>query len=246
MSVRPSCILALSVALTPITPAVAQIWQGDLERGGSVTVDGSSRRPVYESGSVNRPLWDGVHRLRDGSTVIVRDGVAVPTPDMLRAWAGESAPEATYADRPCEQLVRKTCGFDQACGTAAACLTARTLLADEGREQRGLPLSAGSHPQTGTSARCLAAITDPAFPPCASLTRAGGDSRCRALVTQVCGAADQCATSPACDAARQLLALETDERLGNDDPAAVSLTGRQCLQAADNPFFAACGGGPAD
>lgn len=235
-------LLPLLVVLCSL-PLAAQTWEGALERGGSVSVDRDSRRPVYESGGVSRPLWDGVHHLDDGSTVIVRDGVAVPTPGMLRAWSGAAAPEATYLDRPCDQLMRLICGFDNACSTAAACLTARSLLADEGREQAALPPGAGAHPPTATSERCRSALHDPAFPACASLTAPRGDSRCEGLVARVCGADDQCAKAPACDAARQLLRLETEERLANEDPAAISTSGHQCLDAASMPFFAACQGG---
>ncbi|TVQ93756.1 MAG: hypothetical protein EA400_01955 [Chromatiaceae bacterium] len=233
-------IIAGLLLLALLPSALAESWQGALQRGGTLTVDPGSRRALIEQDGRERPLWDGVHRLEDGSTVTIRDGIAVPTAAMLDTWRGGPVPAATYIDRYCQQLVRKTCGFDNACNHGAACLRARTLLAAEGREQRDLPLTAGSHPQTDTSGRCRAALAEPDFTACPSLTAVTGDSRCRALVAQACGEADACATSAACDAARQLLALETEERLENDDPAVASLTGRQCLEALDNPFFAAC------
>lgn len=228
------CLLALPALV------LAEPWAGTLQQGGTLTVEPGSRRALIEQAGQRRPLWDGVHRLDDGSTVTVRDGIAVPTAAMLEAWRAGPVPAATYAERYCEQLVRKTCGFDRACDHHAACLHARTLLAAETREQRDLPLAAGAYPHTATSARCQAALAAPASAACPSLAAATGDSRCQALVARACGQTDACRASPACDAARQLLALETDERLGNADPAAVSLTGRQCLEAIANPFFAAC------
>jgi hypothetical protein len=185
-----------------------------------------------------------VHRLQDGSTIIVRDGVAVPTEDMYRAWEGGAAPEPVYAERWCKQLVRKTCGFDDACDNTAACLAARTLLADAERERRELVIARGpglgaETAPTATEPRCREAMADPAFPACASLMTTA-DSRCRELVLKVCGTDDACADTQACDAARQLLAMETEERLAVEDPGELTGTGRQCLEAQENAFFGAC------
>jgi hypothetical protein len=223
------------------TAAVAaDTWHGDLQGGGSIHVDPQTHRAVQDYGGVQRPAWDGVHRLDDGSTVIIREGIAVPTEQMYRAWEQGGRPEPTFAERYCDQLVRKTCGFDNACRTSAACLRARSMLTDESREQRDQPIIAGTHPQTPATAQCRDALGNPEFTPCNSLEAAFGDSHCRALVQQACGDKDRCGGSQACDAARQLLSMETEERLINDNPAAVSATGRQCIEAMGNVFFAPC------
>jgi hypothetical protein len=232
-------LLAILLLSAPVL-GIAQTWRGELQGGGSIYVDPDTHRAVQDYGGVQRPAWDGVHRLDDGSAVIIRDGIAVPTEDMYQVWEQGGRPEPTFAERYCDQLVRKTCGFDNACRTSAACLRARSLLADEAREQQGQPISAGPHPTTATTARCREALSEPEFAPCNSLEARLGDSRCRALVEQACGADGQCADAQACDAAKQLLDMETDERLVNDDPAAVSDTGRQCVEAMTNPFFAPC------
>jgi hypothetical protein len=226
--------------------AGAGTWRGELQTGGQILVDPDTHRALRQDGGATRQLWDGVHRLQDGSTVIVRDGVAVPTEDMYRAWSGGAVPEPIYAERWCKQLVRKTCGFDDACDNSAACLQARTLRADDERERRELiiiggPRSGAETAPTATEPRCLGALSDPAFPACASLIGTV-DSRCRALVLKVCGADDACADTQACDAARQLQALETDERLAVEDPAGLTGTGQQCLEALQNAFFAPCAG----
>lgn len=231
----------LLVVLAAHGNALAEPWQGRLQGGAEVTVDPETRRATGVIDGQERPLWDGVHRLEDGSTVIVRDGVAVPTEPMYERWQREDEPEAIYAGRFCNQLVRKTCGFDEACSAHAACLRARTLLTDEMREQRQSPSAGVQYPQTAASERCRTALDDPAFPACASLDAASGDSRCRDLVVRVCGAGNECAGSQACDAAQQLQGLETQERLTNADPAALSRTGQQCLEAMNNSFFAPCG-----
>ena len=231
--------VGLAIALATL-PAVAETWQGRLQQGGQVTVDPDTRRAMQGDDGAERPLWDGVHRLEDGSTLIIRDGIAIPTEQMVEAWSGDTKPRPVLVDRHCEQLVRKTCGFDSACNNSAACLHARSLLAEEGREQRGQPVTAGAHPLTRADEQCRQALSDPGFTACASLEAAVGDSRCRDLVDQVCGIDDGCAATQACDAARQLLRMETEQRLTNDDPAALSTTGSQCLEAMGNAFFGRC------
>jgi hypothetical protein len=114
------------------------------------------------------------------------------------------------------------------------------MLADEGREQRDQPLAAGSYPQTATSDLCRKALDDPAYTACESLEAQIGDSRCRVLVDKVCGAGGECAKAQPCDAAHQLLRMETEERLANDNPGAITDIGRQCVEAMGNAFFAAC------
>jgi len=235
-----SAMLGVVLTATLAAPALAEQWRGELEGGGSLYVDPDTHRAVQDYGGVQRPAWSGVHRLDDGSTVIIRDGVAVPTEQMYQAWEGGGPPEPAFAERYCEQLVRKTCGFDNDCNTAAACLRARSLLAAEAREQAEQPLAAGPHPLTATSERCRQALSEADFPACPSLDAAAGDSRCRALVEQACGTDGACSDRQACDAARQLLRMETEERLVNDNPATTSATGQQCIEAMGNPFFSAC------
>lgn len=233
--------LCLLLLLAIATEGFAEPWQGRLQGGAEVTVDPNTRRAMGTIKGSQRQLWDGVHRLEDGSTVTVRDGIAVPTTPMVERWGSEPRPEPVFEYRHCEQLVRKTCGFDGACNGSEACLRARALLGDETAEQRRIDQGLADDPQTATDARCLQGLSDPSFPACASLSAETGDSRCTALVERVCGAAGGCADSQACDAARQLQKLETEERLVNADPSALSLTGGQCLEAMTNAFFGPCG-----
>jgi hypothetical protein len=224
-------------------PLAADNWQGRLQSGAGISVDPQTHRVLRDDGGNARPMWDGVHRLEDGSTIIVRDGIAIPTEQMYRAWKGEVRPRPAFEARFCNQLVRKTCGFDLGCNNSASCLRARSMLSDEARAQQSLPASAGVHPQTEAGERCRTALRDPAFMTCASLESSLGDSRCRDLVDQVCGAERRCAGAGACDAAEQLLRMETEVRLENDDPSAPSSIGRQCVEAMSNDFFVACDAG---
>ncbi|WP_296897617.1 hypothetical protein, partial [Thiohalocapsa sp.] len=161
--------VVLCLLIAAASASAAQRWRGELEGGGEIVVDPNTHRALRQDGGATRQLWDGVHRLEDGSAVTVRDGVAVPTEDMYRAWSQPAAPEPVYAEQWCRQLVRKTCGFDDACDNSAACLQARTLLADAERQRRALLLPTGP----GTAAdpapqppqpRCPAPLPDPAPP----------------------------------------------------------------------------------
>jgi hypothetical protein len=68
------CLVVLgSLAL----PAAAD-WNSSLSGGrGDVTIHEDNRATIRQGG-VERPLWDGTHRLEDGSTLIIRRGIAVP------------------------------------------------------------------------------------------------------------------------------------------------------------------------
>lgn len=236
-------VILVSLLLTwlgPMASATADPWQSRLQGGSEVSVDPDTRRAIGTINGQQRPLWDGVHRLEDGSTLIVRDGIAVPTSTMIERWEGDSEPEPVYEYRYCTQLVRKTCGFDDGCDTAAACLRARTLLGDEAREQLELDAKRATEVQTATSARCQQALSDPSFPACERPSKGADNSRCRALVERVCGVEGGCASTQACDAAKQLQRLEAEERLVNADPSELSVTGRQCVEAMTNAFFEPC------
>lgn len=238
---RRLVMLGLLIGWVGAAPlAIAQSWHGQLEGGPEIMVDPDTRRASGVINGERRPLWDGVHKLEDGSTVIVRDGIAVPTEPMYEQWRGQAEPEPVFARHYCKQLVRKTCGFDDACRSSAACLRARALFDDAVRERREPVDFERDAAPSATNDRCRDALEDPEFSACASLASETGDSRCQALVERTCGVDDACANSQACDAARQLQGLETQERLTNADPSALSQTGRQCLEAMSNRFFEPC------
>lgn len=235
---RISLILCAGLVLLLEPSAQASDWTGALGDGSELRVDPRTRRAIQVEGEQTRPLWDGVHRLEDGSVVIIRGGTAVPTQEMLRAWEGGAPAVEAPADRPCEQLERRVCGHDNACRTSAACLSARSLLNSEREAQRRAPFGAGARPATEYSSRCQAALGDSEFPPCASAL--GGPSTCQALVMQVCGEDGRCASGPACAPARQLRDQETAERAASPGPDALTPSGVQCQEALGNPFFKAC------
>jgi hypothetical protein len=230
----PQCVLAVAgLALSLLSPAApgAEPWTGTLPDGSQLRVDPNTRRAVRDQGGAARPMWDGVHRMDDGSVVIIRDGTAVPTTQMMETWQGPLEGKEAQAGAECDRLVQRVCGPEDACGQAAPCISARKL-----RDAAASPAPGGT-PDAGQQA-CAQALIDPAFPVCTEVARGAKATDCARLVERVCGADGRCSKSPACDAARQLLGMESEERAG--DPRAMTSTGDQCRQAMANPFFKPC------
>ena len=131
--------------------------QYHLQGGGMITVDPDTNRATVTRDGVTAPLWDGTHRLDDGSILIIRRGTSVPReyvasprriPEMdIEQWEG--APIVGYT--PCERLVHRTCGPQDKCCDAEGCNLARQLLAmeEEERAQSGNPSR-----MTYTSGQC--------------------------------------------------------------------------------------------
>ena len=111
---------------------------------------------------------------------------------------------------------------------------------DEREEQRRMPFESGMHPQTTSSGKCSQALMDVVFPACAQGEAVKKDSPCDLLVRRVCGPDDACADGQACGLARQLLGMETEERLVGTDPNAPTATAGQCREAMTNRFFGVC------
>ena len=158
----PAMLLAALLGLSVNTATTAD-WTSGMQGGGTVTVDPDTQRATITRDGVTSPLWNGVHRLQDGSVLIVNHGEAVPrvTTDKPRRlppletadWEG--APIVGYS--PCERLTRQVCGKQDECATAEACNPSRQLLAMEQEERK----QADSRSRmTYTSGQCLEAMKD--------------------------------------------------------------------------------------
>ncbi|MDJ0863054.1 MAG: hypothetical protein QNJ82_12560 [Gammaproteobacteria bacterium] len=225
----------------------AQTWEGRLTDGSRVQVDPSTNRPVLRSpGGVVTPLWDGVHRLQDGRSITVREGVMVPNREVIELRRGVP-PTSTQGfvvsgASPCVVLVRKVCGLDNECGDNAACGHARQLHQIGVEEERELAASGASSGFRQTPTQCAEALRDEAFfLPCQQRARGGGSTPCGQLVSKVCGSENRCAGQPACPLARQLFDLEYQDRLKSLRPEQITEAGKQCREAlTDSRAFAAC------
>lgn len=243
-------------------------WSAPLAGGGEVRVDPRTNRATVLRGGVETQLWDGSHRLQDGSTLIIRSGQAVPNAAILGSRRLPGQPERPRAEQwvgvpivgysPCERLVRRVCGLSQECSSVQACEPARQLLEMEQQERK-----ANDNPNymTHASGQCQEADQDKAFfvscgqaiPGQAVLSpgqtgEVAGHrppSACELLVDKVCGLQGGCSAQTACHAAQQLLqmARETSADQGGGTGSGVNPTEHQCLVAlSDEGFFKPCSG----
>ena len=243
-------------------------WSAPLVGGGEVRVDPRTNRATVLRGGVETQLWDGSHRLQDGSTLIIRSGQAVPNAAILGSRRLPGQPERPRAEQwvgvpivgysPCERLVRRVCGLSQECSSVQACEPARQLL---GMEQQERKANDNRNYMTHASGQCQEADQDKAFfvscgqaiPGQAVLSpgqtgEVAGHrppSACELLVDKVCGLQGGCSAQTACHAAQQLLqmARETSVDQGGGTGSGVNPTEPQCVEAlSDAGFFKPCSG----
>lgn len=230
----------LCALLTAPWLLLAQSWTGSLERGGVISVDPTTNKATVYSNNGSVQLWDGTHRLQDGSVVIVTDGVVTsrsgstdapgPAPMTLET-------DTARSDSVCVSLAIKVCGFNGECSDSPACSPSRQLMKlerDEAAQTNGRSRQ--------TSAQCREAMKNEAFfQRCERRQTATAPTACQQLVTRVCGSDDQCAGSIACSPAQQLLVMENREREASRDPKRPTYTSRKCSEAlTGSDFFIAC------
>ena len=170
MKSSTSLLLLLMLALASYT-VLAAGPNYSLQQGDVVTVDPGTNRATVTRDGVTIPMWDGAHRMQDGSVLIINRGIAVPgktiienrrlpTPDAEK-WEG--APIAGYS--PCEKLVRRVCGVNNRCGDVEGCNLARQLF-DMERDERAA--GKNRYRMTYTSGQCQNVMMDAGiFPTCA-------------------------------------------------------------------------------
>lgn len=243
------CLIPVAsvLALAPLlfAPAAAAAddpdpWSRAGGRGEAIRIDPSTQRAtITGADGSRRPLWDGVHRLEDGRTLIIRSGVVVQDVDMS---ASRHEPlridEDPQGVSPCVTLGRRVCGIRGECESGEACQLARQLLRFEEEERQDRP---DIPPQT-VLRQCRDALSNPTtFPGCPANVALSEDSPCRSLLRRVCGKANECSDTPACRAARQLGDMEIDERLSAAQPELNPRAAGQCTQALlDRDFFLPC------
>jgi hypothetical protein len=247
-------LLVLALACAPVSLQAAE-WSSTLKGGGKVSVDPRTNRITVQKNGVQTQLWDGVHRLEDGSSITVRSGQVVPNQEILRARRQPDMPEEAegpgaevwigapiVGDSPCEKLARRVCGENRQCAEKEGCTLAGQLLQMEQQERAA---EATPNRMTYSSGQCQEADRDRhLFASCGAQPApwATGQqtapyvppSSCQLLVEKVCGNRSACGSETACDAAQQLL------RLAQDEPAGSS-TDHQCREAlSDEAFFIPC------
>ena len=141
-----------------------------LQQGDVVTVDPATNRATVTRGGTTTPMWDGTHRMQDGSVLIINRGIAVPNeailaperPELPEGEKWEGAPIAGYS--PCEKLARRVCGVKNRCGKVEGCNLARQLL-DMEQDERAA--SKNRNRMTYSSGQCQNMMMDSeVFPVC--------------------------------------------------------------------------------
>jgi hypothetical protein len=236
-----------------------------LNNGQPIVIDSATNRAVIMDGvGQGRPLWDGVHRLQDGTTITIRSGVAIPNASLGRqpslpapssdeSGVPEEAPSTPPAspapDRRlldgftsgspheghCDHLLLKTCGLHRTCGDADACQLAEQLRS----MQRQSP-----DPRLGNTGwaegRCREALQDDAVFPACSREPPLQAVACSALVHHLCANTHRCQRSELCRDASALLALEQSASERNA-PGELVLVRQRCIDMlAEQAFFPPC------
>jgi hypothetical protein len=160
------CFSLLLLLMLPAGAVLAAGWTSQLQGGGTVTVDPNTNRATVTQGGVTSQLWDGAHRLQDGTILITNRGVAIPNESILESrqiqppeteeWEGVRI----VGTSPCERLVRRVCGDKNQCGEAEACNPSHQLL-DMETEERNASKNRGL--MSYTSGQCLRALKERGF-----------------------------------------------------------------------------------
>ena len=226
-------ITTLLLLLSGVCFAETFSWQGALQDGSRITIDPDTNKVTRTADGVSSPLWDGVHSLDNGAVIIVRNGVVIKDVAIIEAQREQ---ERDRLNAACMQLVKKVCGAHNECEAYPACDPARQLLAMEREELNeswaGMVLETSTH--------CLEGLGNEVFfKPC-NKRRAGDETACEKLRAKVCGEEDQCSGGEACSAARQLVAMEHQDRYSV--PGGFTYATAQCrdalVEGAD--FFRSC------
>ncbi len=141
ISRRMGCVLLCLVA----GRGMAADWRAALQDGSQVEIDPETHKAWRLDGAERAPLWDGVHRLADGSVVIIRDGTAVPNEEMVETWRQPTRETSVPIGSPCDALVKQACGEDYGCGSLRALSSCQRALrhGDRGSDQGAGPAGAG-------------------------------------------------------------------------------------------------------
>lgn len=232
-----------------VQDALADSWDTELGTGQQISIDPTTNRAEIQSGvGRGRPLWDGVHRLSDGSTITIRSGVVVPNealqtyqpspvaPTQQTAEEGAITPQWPERSRgSCDELLLKCCGLYQRCAGRESCALARQLRTLQHQSE-----GAARDDADWAEQRCREALKDENTftacdrePPLETVA-------CRELLDRVCSGRPRCDNSPSCQTAQELFDLE-QAALEKGAKAELELIQPRCVEVlADHAFFPPC------
>ena len=219
-------------------------WNTTLQDGQAISVDPVTHRATTAAGEgAGQPLWDGVHRLQDGSTITVRSGIMVPNealvaprtpPFPLAPGDLEANAPAQQRDPACDRLVVKTCGLRGECSRYEPCRLAGQL-----RELQNDAMQEASA-RSWAVQQCHQADADGRHFPACTYSASPASSPCQQLVEMLCIDRKRCGGSDACQMALQLQHLEW-QTWHNEGPDISLGPTHQCQQMlVEHAFFAPC------
>lgn len=105
-----------------------------LQDGTPIFIDQNTKNVYAIQGGVVRPLWGGVHRLDNGSSLTVNGGVLI---NQFQTVEQNNVLRYGPLGEPsrCEVLVTKACGSDNNCANQPGCQAARQLWEMEKKER---------------------------------------------------------------------------------------------------------------
>ena len=231
-------LIGVGVAICTLRVVCAQSWNAELDNGRVINVDPNTNRAVIQSGAgAGAPLWDGVHRLNDGSVITVRSGLMVPNEDVMSLRRGEE-PQARVIpvlSRACDDLVVKTCGLTGECDGTEPCDLATQLRATQWQTA-----GRSTEETSWAASQCESSLADEQVFPACEPTLPGTTAPCRQLVELLCGETKRCVASEACRVAMQL--LELAQQAERDSAADATLAPeRQCQEMlVEHALFPPC------
>jgi hypothetical protein len=153
-------LVAAAIAL----PALA--YETRLQDGTRVQIDPrTNRATTFDNRGEGTVLWDGVHRLEDGSIITIRSGVVVPNVGMVESQRQpprqtEVLPGEVDADHACAELVRKVCGSANQCRASEPCSAASQLQEMDAAERADVRHRG---PELDTPRKCQEALRDSGY-----------------------------------------------------------------------------------
>jgi len=230
--------------------AVASSWNAELDTGQQISVNPSTNRTEIQSGAgQGKPLWDGVHRLSNGSTITIRSGVMVPnealstyqpapvSPPVPADAVGDDIRVPTRPGRrgSCVELVMRSCGLHGSCGGAESCVLALQL-----KQAQHQPGASRMGNVDWAERHCREALQDGIrFPRC-DREPPLETTACWQLVERVCAGAPNCLYSPSCREAKELFELE-QSALSRGADGELEVIRPRCLEVlGDHVFFPPC------
>ncbi len=241
-------LLLLALLIGSGQYAFASSWNAELGSGQHITISPSTNRAVIQDGAgQGKPLWDGVHRLGDGSTITIRSGIVVPNeaiqtyqpapPPAAAFVRDEAAPVRSPAGSRghCVELVLRSCGLHGSCRGSESCKLALQL-----RQAQHQPGAAQLGNVDWAEQQCREALQDSTrFPVCYREPPLEAIA-CRELAERVCAGGVRCAASPSCRTAKELFKLE-QTALGKGADEELQVIRPRCIEIlGDHAFFPPC------